>query len=137
VKKVVAASILVALMACTSASGHAERVDVPLRASITNVRSADGGPSGGSILSFHMNITNEGDGDVTAMACRATALDSRGRTLFAFSPTTGIGGTDVHRGQTTSYGTQQWVRADPKVVAAVGSYQASCQAYVWHGSRPI
>ncbi len=131
-RNVAAAVFLVALVACH----HAPRlVDVPLRASITNVRFEGLTPSHvRSFLAFDMRITNGGDQRVIAWGCRATALDPQGRGLFTFPlPSDRIGGgVDVSQGQTVSHPVDHWgVGASPKTVAAVASYQTTCLAYAW------
>jgi hypothetical protein len=128
--------ILVALVA-RHANG-AERVDVPLCTSLTNVKFQS--PTNShlrSFVAFDMSITNEGNRDVVAMECQATAQDAQARVLFRFPiPTVNIGGTEVLQGQTVSQSVDHWrVPARPKAVAAVVAYQATCQAYVWHGER--
>jgi hypothetical protein len=130
-----AAVILVTLVACHTG---AERVDVPLRTSVTDV-TLQGSTNSHlrSFLAFDMSITNEGDRDVVAMDCRATARDAQARELFSFPLPTFVGGTDVPQGQTVAHSFDHWrVSALPKTVATVVAYQAICQAYVWHGERP-
>jgi hypothetical protein len=130
-----AALILVALVACHQG---AERVDVPLRTSVTNFKLQGSTNSHlRSFIAFDMSITNEGDRDVVAMDCRASARDAQARELFSFPLPTFLGGTDVPQGQTVTHSFHHWrVPARAKTVATVVGYQATCQAYVWHGERP-
>jgi hypothetical protein len=127
------------LVACSGSylSGHAERVDVPVRVSVslTEPPTSDC-HAHGCALHVKAVITNQGEQHVWAMFCQVVAHDADGAALARLPLSGPPAGFGVDPGRSTT---------DVGVVGPISKRRApdvnglsgACRAYVWHGQVPI
>jgi len=129
------------LAACSihQGSGWAERVNVPLAASVTltGTPKSDCGKHGCAI-GFSVVVTNEGSQGVYARDCWARALDRQGKVVSQSQFGIGIGPGEYTEPGTPWHSREHWTtRISPRTRARITSLDATCLAYMWHGSIPI
>lgn len=139
---------LAAVLACAAAlagcsesqlsSGYAEPVDVPVSVRMWPAASVDADCRKRCWITYQAVVTTESVDGVWARNCVAAALDQKGRVVAESA--VGLGGpaggyTKAGRPYHSSGTLNVTVTRDER--ERIRTFEASCSAYVWHGTVPI